>query len=73
MGKGKGSFLRWIIRIKRGQKILELKNFSYYRVNFLKKILQKKTSLKLSSFFLKKNFNKVQQLSFNPSFNWFQF
>lgn len=35
MGKGKGSFVRWLIKLNQGVSIIEFKNINYYRVKKL--------------------------------------
>jgi ribosomal protein L16/L10AE len=48
MGKGKGNFTRWSIKMKAGTKLFETKNFSTYRMNYFLKIVQKITKIKAS-------------------------
>lgn len=35
MGKGNGSFLRWVVKLAQGSTILEFKNINYYRIKKL--------------------------------------
>ncbi len=47
MGKGKGGFVSWIIRVKLGQPMIEFKGFSYLFVKGLKNFFFKKMKLRL--------------------------
>ena len=52
MGKGKGSFIRWLVKLNQGSSIIEFKNVNFYRVNKLNlywnKILNFKSILYLN-------------------------
>lgn len=47
MGKGKGNFLRWTIRVKGGSVLFEFKGYNVDRVNFFTNQIQKKLPMKL--------------------------
>lgn len=47
MGKGKGNFTSWVIRVRAGQPLIEFKGFSYFFIKSLKSFFFKKTKLKL--------------------------
>lgn len=68
MGKGKGSFVRWIVRITAGNKLLETKNISIYRLNSLKSLLEKSIKLKLFVVINKPKFKKIFFSSNNKYF-----
>lgn len=54
MGKGKGSFLRWVVLIKPMQCFIEFSGFNFYLLNFLKKNLKNCYRKDLDLFFSKK-------------------
>ena len=41
MGKGKGSFIRWLIKLNQGSTIIEFKNINYFRIKKLNKYWNK--------------------------------
>lgn len=49
MGKGKGAFLRWLIKLNQGSVFIEFKNINYYRIkklnNYWNKMLNFNTYL----------------------------
>lgn len=59
MGKGKGSFTRWVVRVKNGNKLIETKNISFYRLHCLKLLLQKHICVKISIFTKKSATTKI--------------
>ncbi len=63
MGKGKGGFIRWIIRCKIGNTLIETKNISMYRLKKLIYFLKKKTNFQLNFFKKKKKLIKVSSTS----------
>lgn len=67
MGKGKGDFLRWVIRLKYGTPLLEAKNISIYRMMILKKLFIIKLKIPLC---LLININKHKNLSGKQKFTW---
>jgi len=54
MGKGKGSFLRWVVLIKPMHCFIEFSGFNFYLLNFLKKNLRNCYRKDLDLFFIKK-------------------
>lgn len=69
MGKGKGFFVRWIVRLQAGNKILETKHVSSYRLVCLRCLLQKHLGIKILLFFSKpKSF--VVHFSLKKNFFW---
>ena len=68
MGKGKGGFIRWVIRCKIGNTLIETKNISSYRLKKLIFFLKKKTNFQLN-FFKKKN--KYLKVSSSSSLMWY--
>jgi ribosomal protein L16/L10AE len=55
MGKGKGSFLRWVTRLSRGHTILEFKGVNYNRIIKINKEI--KNNLGITTYIT--NFSKV--------------
>lgn len=48
MGKGKGDMIRWTIRVRGGLMLLEFKGFSFYKIKFFQKRIQKNIQLRLT-------------------------
>jgi len=69
MGKGKGNFVSWVIKVKLGQPLIELKGFSYQFINNLKFFFFKKLKLKLEVIISDKIKNKFK-LSSLVIFTW---
>lgn len=63
MGKGKGSFLRWVIRLKKNFTFLEIKNMNFFVAKKIMFFLEKKMKLQISA--LVKNDNFVERLGCN--------
>lgn len=63
MGKGKGSFLRWVIRLKKNFVFLEMKNINYFLAKKFCFFLEKKTKLGVS--LILKNDSFVERLGCN--------
>lgn len=69
MGKGKGGFTSWAIRVKTGQPMVEFKGFSFDFVLGLKSMFFKKLKLRLNV--IKKNkFKNFKKLSETNIFLW---
>jgi hypothetical protein len=63
MGKGKGSFLRWIIRLNKNFVFLEMKNINYFLARKICFFLEKKTRLGVN--IISKNETFVERLGCN--------
>lgn len=68
MGKGKGSFIRWVVRVKLGGKLIETKNISLYRLMNLKLILERRIKLKVAVIL---NKSKTTNVYFSSTGNYY--
>lgn len=71
MGKGKGSFNRWVLKLRRGTIMSEILGLSFYTVQRVAKWFNKQSVLKLFVVRNQKKFNRVR--IWNSSKCWYDY